>query len=799
MHWIGDLRWAWRSLLRQPGFTVTAVLTLVLAIGATTAVFSVLNAVLWSPLPYEEPDRLVRLSGTNPAEGVDRTGLSSADFLDYRDSLTSFESLHGFRYFGLSISGVERPAEITTLLVTPGLLATLGCQPVVGRTFRPEEGEKGQTRVVVLSYGLWQSRFGGDSRLVGQQLVFDGNPYTVVGIAPQDFSYPGDEIQIWSPLYIDPQQVQRNRRWLSTLARLAPGVTLEQARSEVSALASGLAIEYPETNKGWGVEIQPQLEVVVGDTRPALQALFGAVLMMLLIACANVANLLLARGVDRRREVAMRAALGAGRRRLMRLLLTESTLLAILGGIGGLILAFFAVRLLVYAGPENLPRLDRVHIDGAVLGFALLISLVTGLIFGALPAFQLSRSDLQMVLKDGGDREGSSRGGGLARNLLTIAEVALALLLLVGAGLMLKGFLRLTAVDPGYRAENILATQIFVFGDKYREDEPRRVFFERLFEEIRAIPGVGAVSAVSAIPTSGIGNSSSRLQISGRPELEQERIFTRSAAVGYFEVMGVPLRGGRGFTDRDQAESPAVAVFNEAAVRKFFRDKDPLNQRFLFEGGETPIEIVGVVADIRHMSLESEPQPEVFLPFAQANTGVMTVVTRAVSDPNPLVPLVEGKIWTIDPDQPVYRTMAMEERLDQGVAQPRFYASLIAIFALAALVLASIGLYGVISYSVSQRTREIGIRMALGAQDRDVLGLILRSGLTLVLVGLAVGLSGAFALTRLVRNLLYGVSPTDPFTFLWVPVLLALVALLACYLPARRAAALAPLLALRQG
>ena len=504
-HWIGDFRWAFRSLARQPGFTLTAVLTLVLAIGATTAVFSVLSSVLWSPLPYEDPERLVRLSGNNPTEGVERSGLSSADFLDYRTSLTSLESLHGFRYYGFSITGVERPAEITTLLVTPGLLSTLGCQPVLGRTFRPEEGEEGQNRVVVLSYGLWQSRFGGDPNLLGQQLIFDGEAFTVVGIAPQGFSYPSDEVQIWSPLYIDPERAQRNRRWMNTLGKLAAGKTLEQARQEAATLARGLAAQYPETNEGWSLEIQPQLEVIVGDTRPALQALFGAVLMMLLIACANVANLLLARGVDRSREVAVRAALGAGRGRLMRLLLTESALLAILGGIGGMLLAALAVRLLVFAGPENLPRLDEIQIDSTVLVFAFLVSLGTGLIFGALPALQLSRSDLQLVLKDGGDREGSSRGGGLARKLLTVAEVALALLLLVGAGLMLKGFLRLTAVDPGYEADPVLATQIFVFGDKYRENEARRVFFERLFDEIRGLPGVEAVSAVSTIPTSGIG------------------------------------------------------------------------------------------------------------------------------------------------------------------------------------------------------------------------------------------------------------------------------------------------------
>ena len=795
--WIRDFKWAWRSLLRQPTFTATALFTLILAIGATTAVFSVLYAVLWSPLPYAEPDRLIRISGTNPSEGVERSGLSSADFLDYRESLSTLEGLHGFRYFGLSISGVDRPAEITTLLVTPGFLKTLGVTPIYGRTFLEEEGEPGKNRVVVLTHSLWQTRFGGDAELVGQQLLLDGNQYTVVGIAPPGFHYPQDEVQIFSPLVVDPDQARRDRRWMTTIARLKPGVTLEQARAEATALAHGLESRYPETNKGWGAEVRPLLDVVVGDTAPALKAIFGAVLLMLLIACANVANLLLARSVERRREVAVRAALGAGRRRLVRLLLSESVLLAVVGGIGGALLAGLGIRLLAVVGPENLPRLAEVRMDGMVLLFAFLASLVTGVIFGALPALQLSRTDLHLVLKDGGDREGSARAGGRARGLLTVAELALALLLLVGAGLMLKGFLALTAVEPGFEPDDVLATQIFVFGEKYREDEPRRVFFERLFDEIRGIPAVEAVSAVSSIPLSGIGNSSSRLQVVGRAEPEPERVRTRSAATGYFAAMGIPLRQGRTFSDQDTAGTPLVAVINETAARRIFGAAAPLAQRIRLDDGDDEATVVGVVGDLRHAGLGEEVAPEIFFPFAQANTGVMTVVTRTTTDPRPLINLVESKIWNVDPDQPVYRTMVMEDELRDSVAQPRFYATLISAFAIVALVLACVGLYGVISYAVSQRTREIGIRMALGAQGRDVLGLIIKNGLALVLVGLGAGLLGAFALTRLVRNLLYGVSPTDPATFLWVPVILAAVSLAACYVPARRAAAVNPLVALR--
>jgi len=795
--WIRDFKWAGRSLLRQPVFTATAVFTLILAIGATTAVFSVLYAVLWSPLPFAEPDRLIRISSTNPSEGVERAGISSADFLDFRESLSSFESLHAFRYFGLSISGVERPAEITTLLITPGLLKTLGVSPIYGRTFLEEEGEPGQNQVILLTHSLWQTRFGGDPALVGQQLLLDGNQFTVVGIAPPGFSYPDEEVQMFSPLVVDPEQARRDRRWMTTIARLKPGVSVEQSRAEVTALAKGLESQFPKTNEGWGAEVRPLLDVVVGDSAPALKAIFGAVLLMLLIACANVANLLLARSVERRREVAVRAALGAGRRRLVRLLLSESVLLAIIGGLGGALLAALGIRLLAIAGPENLPRLTEVRMDGLVFLFAFLASLVTGLVFGALPALQLSRTDLHLVLKDGGDREGSGRAGGRARGLLTVAELALALLLLVGAGLFLKGFLALTSVEPGFEPDHVLATQIFVYGAKYREDEPRRVFFEQLFDEIRGIPGVEAVSAVSSIPLSGIGNGSARVQIVGRAELEPERVGTRSASSGYFEAMGIPLRKGRAFSNQDAAGAPLVAVINETASRRFFGAQDPLTQRFRVDGSEDEATIVGVVGDLRHGGLGEEVAPEIFFPFAQANTGTMTVVTRTATDPRALASLVESKVWRVDPDQPVFRTLVMEDRLNDSVAQPRFYATLIGIFAIVALILACVGLYGVISYAVSQRTREIGIRMALGAQNRDVFGLIIKNGLTLVLIGLGAGLFGAFALTRLVRNLLYGVSPTDPATFLWVPVILAAVSLAACYLPARRATAVNPLVALR--
>ena len=792
-----ELRFVFRALAKRPALSAIAVLTLGLGIGATTAVFSVVYGVLLKPLPFEAPERLVRFYADSPRTGVEGAGLSAADFLDYRDQLTSFEDVAAFRYFGLSLTGVEKPRELTTVQIYPGMLEVLGTPPALGRSFGPEVADRSDHREVILNHGFWQRQFGGDESLLEQTVSLDGNPYTVIGVMPPDFPFPSDGVEMFAPLGINPESARRTGRFLPVIGRLAEGVSLEEAQAEASAVAARLEAAHPESNEEWTVRLVPLHETAVGSVRPALLLILGAVSLMLLIACVNVGNLLLSRGLDRQQEMALRTALGAGRGGILRLLILESVVLALFGGALGTGLALGGTRLLALFGPDNLPRLEQVAISGPVLLFALGLSIATGLLFGALPAFQGSRVDLAATLKEGG-RGGSGGSSGTLRRVLTSAQLGVSMLLLVGAALLLKSFLALVQVDLGFRATELVESQMFVYGQKYPEPETWVRFAEDLTTKVEALPGVTAATVTSSIPLNGIGNFTNEVTIVGRSEAEKDQPNIRLVLPSYFETLGVPLVRGRGFTAEDRSGSPTVALLSSTAKRQFFPDVDPMGQRIrVGDTNPTEVTVVGVVGDTIDGGPGEVPRPVLYIPFAQNPTGSMTVVARTATDPAALIPLLEDQVWAVDPDQPVFRTRTFEERVARVIAQPRFYTYLVSVFSAIALILAAVGLYGVISYSVSQRTRELGVRMALGAARRQVLALVLRQAAWLLAAGVVLGLVAAVLTTRLAESLLYAVSPTDLPTFVLVSAVLLLAGLAACWIPARRAAALDPVEALR--
>jgi len=794
---VQDLRFALRMLAKNPAYAAAAVVTLALGLGANIAIFTVVHSVVLAPLPYERPEELARVYGTRTSQGIEQAGLSEADFYDYRERLESVD-LQMYQWHGLSLSDSERPRELATIRTSAGLLDLLGLSPLKGRTFLPEEEVEGKHRVVVLGYGFWQRELGGDPDIVGQTLLLDDQEWTVVGVMPEGFGFPEPGIEIWIPA-VRPTEPRRNGRYLISVARLRPGATLEEARGEAEALATGLEQSHPDTNAGWSVSMVPLHEQVVGEAQPALLALLVAVGLVLLVACANVANLTLSRSVLRQREVAVRSALGAGRWRLARLLLTESTVLSLVGGLLGLALAAWGVEALIAASPAELPRVEEIAIDLPVLLFAVGLALLTGPLVGLLPAFQLTRHGIAASLRGAGRGSVGERRGARVRDALTVAEVALSLMLLLGAGLMLKSFLRLTDVDPGFRADGVAAVQLFVYGDRYEESEQQAAFFDRLLEEIRGFPGVESAGVTNSLPLSVIRAGSVSVRIADRPEDEGQQAGYRVANPAFFETLGIPVLRGRGLSDQDREGAPPVVLLNQRGADLYFPGESPLDREISLNAGETWWTVVGVVGNIRGETLEADAQPEIYRPFLQAVTGSMTVVARTGGDPAPLVEALQRKVWEVDPRQPVFRALPLSDLVAESTAQRRFYTALIGLFAALALVLAAVGLYGVISYSVSQRTQEIGIRMTLGARSWDVQSLVLLRGALLVAAGVLLGLLGGSALARGISGFLFGVSALDPATFGWVSAGLAAVALLACWLPARRAARLDPVRALREG
>jgi putative ABC transport system permease protein len=808
---IQDIRFGLRMLLKSPGISIIATIALALGIGANTAIFSVVNAVLLRPLPFPDPDSLVAVFETNLQLGQERGSHSYPNFFDVRAQNTVFERIASYHDTNFVMTGSGEPVRLQGSVATADLLPLLGVAPMLGRTFHPDEDKPSKTgRVVILSHTLFQNRFGSDPSVLNQTITLDGRNYTIVGVMPPGFEFPiqNAPVDLWTTIAADasgsdPVTGQRGAHFLRVIGRLKPGITQDQAQSELTAIAARLEQQYPDQNSRRSLRAESAHAALVGEVRPMLILFLCAVAAVLLIACANVANLLLARATGRHKEMAIRSALGASRVRVIRQLLTESVLLSIAGGSVGLLLAVWWSDLLVALGKEDIPRALEVGMDWSVLGFTLVVSLVTGLIFGMAPAFHSSRTELVESLKENsrGGSEGARRVR--LRNVLMVGELAMAVVLLVIAGLLIQSLYRLQQVNSGLQPENVLTFAVGLSEVKYNSDRQTQFFID-LKNRLESTPGVQSASTIYPLPLSGDRFSIS-FAIEGRPVPPQDEpsadFFT--TGVGYFRTMGIPLIKGRDFDDRDKHGSTPVIIVTETFARRHFPGEDPIGKRIepgisSIEGEDSMMrEIVGIVGDVRNRGLSTEPRAAYYVPATQVPFSQMVAVTKTAGEPRNLIPAVTRVVNGMDQDTPLFEVKSMEEYLSASVAAPRFSTTLLSIFAGVALVLTVVGLYGVMSYSVAQRTNEIGIRLALGAQSRDVLLMVVKHGSRLILIGLVIGLAVAFALTRWIASLLFGVKANDPFTFAAVALLLAIVALLACYVPALRATKVDPMEALR--
>jgi putative ABC transport system permease protein len=801
-----DIRYGTRTLLKNPGFSAIAILALALGIGANSAIFSVVNAVLLRPLPYADPDRLIMVWHSYPSLKLEAP-VSPRGYFDYTEQSDIFEEASLAAGWNVNLTETGEPERIQGRAVSAGFFPTLKIEAARGRLFTPEDDQPEHDRVVVLTDGLWRRRFGSDPNIIGKTLTLNGNSFDVIGVLPADFQIDsfGQGVEMYAPLALTPQQRNsRGSEFLLMIGRLKPGVTLTEAQTQMTTIANRIMEQNPGNYPAdWGVKVQSLNEQVVGDIRMHLLVLLGAVGFVLLIACANVANLLLARAASRQKEIAIRTALGASRGRLIRQLLTESILLSIAGGGLGFLLALWGVDMLVSVNRNNIPRAGEIGIDPRVVGFTVVISLLTGILFGLVPALQASKIGLNETLKEGGRGTAGGARQRRVRAYLVVSEIALALVLLVGAGLMIKSFARLLDVDPGFRTENVLTMQMSLPGTKYREAHQVRAFYQQSLEQIKAIPGVQSASATSNLPLSG-SVSSGNFQIEGRPALAPGELSPhsdrRSVTQDYFQTMGIPLMKGRYFTDQDSPDSQLVAIIDETMARVYWPDEDPIGKRLSWSSNNgNPIwaEIVGVVGAVKHIGLDGVVRGQLYMSHNQRSQGAMYLAIRTSGNPTSLAGAVKSAIQVVDKDQPVYNIKTMEEYLAGSVAKRRFTMLLFGIFGAVALILAAVGLYGVMSYSVTQRTHEIGIRMALGAKQSDVLRLVVGQGMLLAVAGVAIGLGAAFLLTRLMSSLLYGVSATDPVTFVVISLTLTGVALAASFVPARRATKVDPMIALR--
>jgi putative ABC transport system permease protein len=800
-----DITYALRRLYKAPGFTAIAVVTLALGIGANSAIFSVVEGVLLRPLPYPEADRLV---GVFHVYDGHRAVMSGPNFVDAALHSRSLENAAAIHRDRVILTGEGEPVRLDAAVVSASLFDVLRVRPLLGRTFNADEDTPGKTNVIVLSYGLWQQRFGGASDVVGRRISIDGVQKEVIGVMPKSFTYPAGRVA-WLPLEYDENFVTKQRgAWqFAAIARLKAGVSEQQAAAEVGAIGRNLARQYPDANDKLEITVLSLHEAIVGDVRRSMLVLLGAVGFVLLIACANVANLLLARAAARESEMAVRAALGAGRGRLVRQLLTECVILASAGGGLGLLLAVWVVAFLAGLEPDGIPRLDAVRVDGAVIAFTLGISVITGLVSGMFPAIHSTRG-VSGALKDAGRGAISSRGGNRMRGALVVVELALALMLLVGAGLLMRSFVRLQSVDPGFRPDNALTFDLSLPDSRYGEDPQIVAFYDRLMPGLAALPGVRSAAAVMGLPLSGMQFDIS-FKVAGRAPLrpaDEPSMEIRVASPEYFSTMGIPVKRGRGFTDRDTASSPQVVVITDSAAQRYFPGEDPIGKTITLGWGKRDRkgvrtagggQVVGIVGDIKDAGLSEPDPPQLYMPLRQWPISSMSIVLKTVTPPGSLTEAVRAQVYAVDPNLPVSNVRTLEQIVSRSVSQPRFYVLLLGVFAALALALAAIGIFGVLSYAVSQRTREIGIRMALGAQGRSVVGLVVRQAMGLVAIGLTAGTIAALFVSQTLTKMLFSVRPTDPATFTAVALLLAAVALLASYLPARRATRVDPIVALR--
>ncbi|HEV8375395.1 MAG TPA: ABC transporter permease [Candidatus Polarisedimenticolia bacterium] len=796
-----DFRYGFRMLLKSPGITAIAILTLGLGIGANTAIFSIVNAVLLRPLPYPEPERLVRVHGNNLPLNLASSPVSPLDMADFRRDSRTFENLASFSHSTAVLTGRGEPRSLVVSSASFGLMDLLGARLERGRFFLPDEEKEGSERVIVLSHDFWQSEFGADPGAIGQMLTLAGIPRRVVGVLPRGFRSPvpgpQGEPDIWRPLLLPSDPGARGGHWTWCVGRLKPGVTLRQAQADLDSLAQNIERTYPATSTGWRTRIVSLGEDRVGDVRGGLLALSGAVSLVLLIACANVASLLLGRASLREREMAIRRALGAGPWRISRQVLTECVLLSVAGGAFGALLASWMKDLVLTTAASSLPSWAEIRLDGRVLLFTLAISVLTGLVFGFGPALHGLGADLGRSLKEGGSQAGAGRERARFRRGLVAIQVALSVILLAGAVLMLQSLWRLLSVDTGFRAEKVVTLPIALPPARYTEAAQINSFYRGLLDRVSALPGLRAEGLINILPLSG-GYSGDSFLIDEHPAVapgQEPSAEHRAVSEGYFATLGIPLLRGRLISGRDDGRAPPVAVINDAMARAFFPAEDPLGKHIKYN--EVSREIVGIVGDVRHFSLAEEPRPEYYFPFAQEALTEYTLVVRGPRDPASLGPPLKRVIRELDRDLAVGHLRPLDELVDRSVAQPRFRAILLGCFAALALLLSAVGIYGVLSSAVSQRTREIGVRMALGARRRDVVGMVVGEGMKLVGIGMGAGLLGSLGLNRWLSGFLYQVSANNPFTLAGVSILLGCVALLACGLPAWRAARVEPMSALR--
>jgi putative ABC transport system permease protein len=813
-----DLRYGFRMLVKRPGFTVAIVLMLALGIAINTVIFSVVNSILLRPLPFKNPERLVTVFSKNEVQA----DVSHLDFADWQQQNTVFEHIAAYATKDINLTGGTEPVRVNYTVVTADFFSVLGVDPLLGRAFTHEEDLPARGNVIVLSYAFWQRYFNGDRNVIGRTLLLNGETSTVVGVMPRQVRFPDSTVDLWKPIGLDPAQSgDRDGRWLQVIAHLKPGITRQQAESQMQAITSRLSEQYPDTNKGWTAGIISLQEQLTGDVRSALLLMWGAVAFVLVIACVNVANLLLARSAAREREIAIRIALGAKRSRIIRQLLTESILLSTCGGVAGLLLALWGIELIPVFGADTLPNIGEIAVDGWVLGYSIALSLLTGILSGLFPAFKVSSFELNRAMNEGG-RDSARMQHRRARGLLLVSEVALTLILLVGAGLLIRSFIRLLNVDPGFNPQKLLTFRIAppqtlpapnqalgaYFTQFLNERDRTAGLYQQLISRIQALPGVQSAGAINRPPMNGnwwqLGITT---EVQPTPDAGKRlTAYGRVITPRYFQTMDIPLVAGRPFVEADDNHTQPVAIINRTMAQRYWPNQDPIGKRLRW--ADNPVEtrwvtIVSVVGDVRYKDMASDPGPTVYVPFPQAVFGYfgdwgMTVAVRTKSDPAILVNAIRSQVGLLDKTLPVFNIETMDQAINGALSQRRFSMLLLGTFAVLALILAAIGIYGVVAYSVTQRTHEIGIRMALGAQTRDILKLVVGHGMLFVILGIAIGLSASLALTRLMSSLLYHLSPTDPLTFTGISTLLTLISLLACYIPARRATKVDPMVALRQ-